>query len=72
MQFMLFCKQHSYKQHQAETGKKNLANAFIHILHWRYHPQMVGFILKIRKEQVCLYSWDCMINHSESDDEKEK
>ena len=49
---MLFCKQHIYRQRQAEIGKINLANAFIHILHRRYHPKIVGFILKIRKEQV--------------------
>ena len=25
-----------------------------------------------KKEKVCLYSWDYMINHSENDDEDEK
>ena len=44
--------------------------SFIHILHPRYHSNIVGHILKNKKENKCV----CIhkINHSENDDENEK
>ena len=33
----------------------------IHILHSRYHPKIIGHILKKAKKQACLYSWDYAI-----------
>ena len=44
--------------------------SFIHILHPRYHSNIVGHILKNKKENKCI----CIhkINHSENDDENEK
>ena len=36
----------------------------IHILHPRYHPKIIGHILK--KEHVCLYSY-YMSNHNENE-----
>ena len=45
----------------------------IPILHARYHPKIIGHILKKwPKEQVCLYSWDYTINHNENEDENEQ
>ena len=45
----------------------------IHILHPRYHPKIIGDILKKEaKEHLCLYSWDYRINHNENEDENEK
>ena len=41
----------------------------IQILHLRYHPRIIGYILKKQaKEQVCLYSWDYTIDHNENED----
>ena len=42
-----------------------------HILHPRYHPKIIGRILKINKI-TSLYSWDYTINHNENKDENEK
>ena len=45
----------------------------IQILHLRYHPRIIGYILKKQaKEQVCLYSWDYTIDHNENEDGNEK
>ena len=39
----------------------------IHILHQRYHPKIIGNIIKYKqKKQVCLYLWDYTINHNEN------
>ena len=60
----------------AEIGKKNQANAIIHILHSQYQPKVIGHILKKGKRNLCQYLcvsiWNYMINHSENDDENEK
>ena len=61
-----FCyKQHCYKQRKAEIGKKKtkqtLSNTLrlnfcylktFHILHSRYHPKIIGRILKISKRTI--------------------
>ena len=44
----------------------------INILHTRYQPKIMGYILKKQvKEQVCLCSWDFPENQ-ENEDENEK
>ena len=41
----------------------------IHILHIRYHPKIMGQILKRQaKEQMCLYLLDYTINIENEDD----
>ena len=65
----LFYKQQLYKKHQAEIGQKSvqmLSNTLklyicylktIHILHPRYHPEIMGHILKNKRKNkyVCIY-----------------
>ena len=43
----------------------------IHILHPRYHPIIVGHMLKNKQQNkcVCFYERDCTINHNENADE---
>ena len=68
--YTLFYKQHFYKQHQAEIGKKNvkqtLSNTLklhfwyfkiIHILHPCHHPEIIGHILKTtqKNKYVCIH-----------------
>ena len=60
-------KQHFYKQHQAEIGKKieqRLSNTLrlnfcylkiICFLHPRYHPKTLGHILKHVQKSKCVY-----------------
>ena len=60
-----FHKQHFYKEPQAEVGKKIkqiLSNTLrlnffclkiIHIPHPRYHPKMIGYILKNKQKKKC-------------------
>ena len=42
----------------------------IHILHSRYHPKIIGHILKNKHKNKC----DCIhtINHNKNEDENEK
>ena len=61
-----FYKQHFYNQRQAEIGKKikqMLINTLklnfcyleiIHILHPRYHPKIIGYILKNKQKKKCV------------------
>ena len=61
-----FYKQHFYKQLQAEIDKKvqqMLSNTqrlnfcysnFIDTLHPRYHPKIIGYILKIKQKKKCV------------------
>ena len=43
------------------------------ILHPRYHQEIIEHILKNKQnKEVCLYSWDYMINYCENEDENEK
>ena len=42
----------------------------IHILHSCYQPKITGHILRWENENVCLYSWDYIFNHSENEDKK--
>ena len=44
----------------------------IYILRPRYHLKIIRYIIKIAKEQVCLYLRDYMINHNENEDGHEK
>ena len=45
----------------------------IHIFHPRYHPKVIGHILKSnQKNKVCPYSWDYTTNHDEKEDKNEK
>ena len=36
------------------------------------HLKMIGHILKDKQEQVCLYSWDYMMNYNQNEDGNEK
>ena len=61
-----FFKQHFYKQSQADIGKKikqMLCNTLqlgfcymkiIHVLHPRYHPKIIGHILKNMQKNKCI------------------
>ena len=48
----------------------------VHILHLPYHPEIKGYILKIKQNSksvcihVCMYAF--MISHCENEDENEK
>ena len=45
----------------------------IHILHPRYHPKIIGDVLRNKeKKQACIYSWDYAINHNENEYVSEK
>ena len=44
----------------------------VHSLHIHYHPKIIGYILKNKQKNICLYSWDYTINHNENKDENEK
>ena len=43
-----------------------------HILYPHYHPKILRHALKSKKEQVCLYSGDFMVNQKENEDENKK
>ena len=63
---MLFYKQHFYKQCQAKIVKINqmLSNTLrlkfffylkiVHIFHPRYHPKIIGYILKNKQNNKCV------------------
>ena len=44
----------------------------IHILYPRYHPKIIGHMLKNKEKKVSLYSYDYTINLNENEDENEK
>ena len=43
-----------------------------HILYPHYHPKILRHALKSKKEQVCLYSGDFVVNQKENEDENKK
>ena len=60
------------KKAKNQTNATNTVKLkIIHILHPRYNPKIIGHILKNKKKQVCLYSWDYTINHNENECENE-
>ena len=80
VQYILFYKEHFYKQHQAEIGKKQV-NAKQHpeaelLLFENYShssstvpsKHIRTYFFKKAKLQVCLYSWDYTINHNKNKD----
>ena len=74
-----FYKQHFYKQHKAEIGKKieqklsktmRLNFCYLKIicfLHPRYDPKIIGDIIKMYKKQVHLFKGGYMINEVENE-----
>ena len=54
--------QYFYKQRQTEIGKKikeilsnTLRLKIIHVLHQRFHPKVIGHILKSEQKNKCVF-----------------